>query len=1002
MVKAYLRYEHTSTLGVISSPDSNACFDASGASLITAALDEVAVWSAKTGRRERTLAEGAVRAQVTALCRSPDGAHVAAGYFDGVVRVWSLQGGTAVAFSGHKKAVSSLAYDATGGLLASGGRDTDVVVWDVVAEEGAARLKGHKDEVTDLVFLPGRRILSSSKDTHCKLWELGTQTCVQTLVGHRSQVWSVAADPSGSTIVTGSQDHELRVWGWGATPEGAGTEEGAEEDDGGVNVDHRELVLRGTLPRASRSRVVTVRFGAEGAVLGVQSADRNVELWRVRTAEERTKKLKRKQKRKKEKSKQTAEKKSAAAAAAAETDGAEEDAAAAAEEEEQPAAAAGAAESTPEDEFAPLLTVRASAKVRSFAFSPVAPRQRLRTTEEVAGSGKRVRMLCSLSNNSVEVFDVDVGAKEQSKYGAIESCGHRDAIRAVGLSHADDLLFSVSTGSLKVWSLRTHECVRTMACGYGLCGSFLPGDRQIVVGCKDGGLELFDLHSASMLQRYEEHSGAIWSLDVKSDGTSVCTGSADQDIKFWDIELITKYVDSAAVKTLDLECTRTLTMQEDVLCVKFSPDGRFVACSLLDCTVKVFYEDSLKFFLSLYGHRLPVMCMSISFDGRLIVTGSADKNIKIWGMDFGDCHKSMFAHGDSVMALQFVPRTHYFFSAGKDKMLKYWDADKFEQVLALPGHHNEIWCMAISKQGTFVVSGSHDRSLRVWDQTDEQLFLEEEKENEMEAIFEANLDDEARPDGMVAGPLAVTRTLENLKAGERLAESLELAEEWRDNHEKYEAELAACGEGDDPEAIATPPVNPLLLGRDGATYLLRAMRKVPMADLEEALMVLPFNSVLSLLRFMEGWLRAGQATELVCRALFFIVKIYHNQLISTRMKSQLGLLESLRDETRRRLQEEKDTIGLNLAAVKHIQADMEHSGMRFFEMATDDAVREKQHTAGALEASINPQPSAKRRKAEERYKKEQSAVADKAESSGVSVAQDSSMRISMRGKSKRR
>lgn len=56
--------------------------------------------------------------------------------------------------------------------------------------------------------------------------------------------------------------------------------------------------------------------------------------------------------------------------------------------------------------------------------------------------------------------------------------------------------------------------------------------------------------------------------------------------------------------------------------------------------------DSLKFFLSLYGHKLPVLCMDISSDGDLIVTGSADKNLKIWGLDFGDCHKSIFAHSD--------------------------------------------------------------------------------------------------------------------------------------------------------------------------------------------------------------------------------------------------------------------------------------------------------------------------------------------------------------------
>lgn len=55
--------------------------------------------------------------------------------------------------------------------------------------------------------------------------------------------------------------------------------------------------------------------------------------------------------------------------------------------------------------------------------------------------------------------------------------------------------------------------------------------------------------------------------------------------------------------TLGVVHTRTLRMKDDVLCVCYSnaddPAKLLVAVSLLDCTVKVFYDDSLKFFLSL-------------------------------------------------------------------------------------------------------------------------------------------------------------------------------------------------------------------------------------------------------------------------------------------------------------------------------------------------------------------------------------------------------------------
>lgn len=94
-------------------------------------------------------------------------------------------------------------------------------------------------------------------------------------------------------------------------------------------------------------------------------------------------------------------------------------------------------------------------------------------------------------------------------------------------------------------------------------------------------------------------------------------------------------------------------------------------------TYKTFY---LQFYLSLYGHKLPVLCLDFSYDSNIIATGSADRNVKIWGMDFGDCHKSIFAHNDSVTALQFVPNTHYFFTTSKDGKVKQWDADTYDNI----------------------------------------------------------------------------------------------------------------------------------------------------------------------------------------------------------------------------------------------------------------------------------------------------------------------------------
>ena len=57
------------------------------------------------------------------------------------------------------------------------------------------------------------------------------------------------------------------------------------------------------------------------------------------------------------------------------------------------------------------------------------------------------------------------------------------------------------------------------------------------MGTKGGTLELFDLPSATLLQTVQAHSGPIWGIDVRPDKGGLVTGSADKDVKFWDIRM---------------------------------------------------------------------------------------------------------------------------------------------------------------------------------------------------------------------------------------------------------------------------------------------------------------------------------------------------------------------------------------------------------------------------------------------------------------------------------
>lgn len=80
------------------------------------------------------------RAEVTCILRSPQKDIFAVGYADGSIRLWSNSAASATTtLNGHKKAVTALAFDKAGTRLASGSQDTDLIVWDVIAEAGLFR-----------------------------------------------------------------------------------------------------------------------------------------------------------------------------------------------------------------------------------------------------------------------------------------------------------------------------------------------------------------------------------------------------------------------------------------------------------------------------------------------------------------------------------------------------------------------------------------------------------------------------------------------------------------------------------------------------------------------------------------------------------------------------------------------------------------------------------------------------------------------------------------------
>ncbi|KZW04132.1 WD-repeat-containing protein [Exidia glandulosa HHB12029] len=912
MVKSYLRHGPTQAFGLICSAGANSAFD--GKLAYVPALEDVLVWDIKKGQMMAMWHETGHRAEVTCIRRAPQASTFAVGYADGSIRLWDAATGTVShVFNGHKKAVTALAFDPSGTRLASGSQDTDLILWDVVGERGICRLRGHRDQITGVSFIPAPSQTSSSstsaasaswivttaKDTYLKLWDLNTQHCVQTIVAHRTEVWTLDLNNDANLILTGSNEGELKAW----RVDHDALATGLHETESGEPV--KFIHPAGDLSLSSRQRVSQILFHPSEAYLAVQSHDKSVEIFRIRTHDDIQKKRARRKKRAKEKH-QNGE----SAIAVDEEDGTV----------------------TPAEMFAPYLVVRASGKVRSFCFSP----------------SNKLQLFVALSSNALEVYNIPPPTKSKSDVPeatrslSLDLPGHRTDIRTLCLSYNDQLLASASNGSLKIWNVKTTACIRTLDCGYAICSTFLPGDRQIAVGTKSGEIMIYDIASSSLASTIKAHDGAVWAMHIRPDGGALVTGSADKTVKFWDIK--GKVDRETRTSSVELEHTSSLQMPDDVLAVKYSPNGKLIAVSLLDSTVKIFYQDTLKFFLSLYGHKLPVLALDISDDSKLIVTCSADKNVKIWGLDFGDCHKSIFAHDESIMQVAFEKKSHLFWTVSKDRMLKYWDGDKFEQIQRLEGHHGEVWALAVSHHSDFVVTGSHDKSIRIWEKLEDPLFLEEEREREMESMYDAAAVDNMNKDSAAAEGQEVTevskQTSETLMAGERIINALDVAdkdlEDIRD-FEEAKARLSAAA----ADRLPPPTRNPILSHGDlsAEAYVLQEVERIPPANLLDALLVLPFDKVISLMKYLDAWAKKDWNIPLVSRTMLMLLKLHHHQIVANRVL-RTSLLP-LRTNLRKALLRQKQAIGYNLAALNHIRRvnDAQRTA-QFFDM-DETAVRAK-------------------------------------------------------------
>eukprot|EP00887_Chlorella_sp_A99_P001893 scaffold18.g1893.t1 len=147
---------------------------------------------------------------------------VATGGGDDKAFVWRVgqdafeaTGGAFLELAGHADTVGCLGFSGDGALLATGGMDGRVKVWEPATGRCAATLEGPGDAVEWLAWHPrGNILLAGAADFTAWMWLAQTGACMQVFIGHSGPVTCGGFTPDGKLVVTGGGegDASLRVW----------------------------------------------------------------------------------------------------------------------------------------------------------------------------------------------------------------------------------------------------------------------------------------------------------------------------------------------------------------------------------------------------------------------------------------------------------------------------------------------------------------------------------------------------------------------------------------------------------------------------------------------------------------------------------------------------------------------------------------------------------------------------------------------------------------------
>jgi WD40 repeat protein len=180
----------------------------------------------------------------------------------------------------------------------------------------------------------------------------------------------------------------------------------------------------------------------------------------------------------------------------------------------------------------------------------------------------------------------------------------------------------------------------------------------------DAGIRLRDSSTGQLVAKLEGHTEWVCSLAFAPDGKKLASSSLDGTVRIWDV------AKREAIRVIIYPAHK----------IAFSPDGKKLAIACKnDTRIRLLNPASGEVLLEIQDVQYPYRSLSFSRDGKTLAVAGGASAIRLWDTETGKTALPADGHDDAVVNVVFSPDGRTIASRGGDKTVRLWNLETHKQ-----------------------------------------------------------------------------------------------------------------------------------------------------------------------------------------------------------------------------------------------------------------------------------------------------------------------------------